>query len=57
MIICAWGTHGAHLQRGQKVEIILRATSEPLYQLGLTKDGHPKHPLYIAYAEQPALWP
>lgn len=57
MIICAWGTHGAHLQRGQQVEKLLRATSEPLYQLGLTKDGHPKHPLYIAYAEQPALWP
>ncbi|MGR3660383.1 MAG: DUF1643 domain-containing protein [Paracoccaceae bacterium] len=57
MIICAWGTHGAHLQRGQQVENLLRATFEPLYQLGLTKDGHPKHPLYIAYTEQPALWP
>jgi hypothetical protein len=25
--------------------------------LGLSKDGHPKHPLYIGYAVQPVPWP
>lgn len=55
-IICAWGTHGAHLGRGAVMEAKLRATGLPLYHLGLSKAGHPKHPLYIAYAEQPRLW-
>lgn len=56
-IVCAWGTHGAHLGRGPAVEALLRATGRPLYHLGLSKHGHPKHPLYIAYAHQPEIWP
>lgn len=56
MIICAWGTHGAHLKRGAQMEALLRATDKPLYHLGLSKAGHPKHPLYIAYAQQPEIW-
>jgi len=55
-IICAWGTHGAHLGRGAQVEALLRATTLPLHHLGLTKEGHPKHPLYIAYTQQPEAW-
>ncbi len=55
-IIAAWGTHGAHMQRGAAVETLLRGTQTPVHHLGLTKDGHPKHPLYIAYSEQPRLW-
>lgn len=56
-IICAWGTHGAHLNRGAQVERLLRDTGRPLFTLGLSKDGHPKHPLYIGYDRQPELWP
>lgn len=56
-IICAWGAHGAHLGRGPAVELLIRATGQPLYHLGLTKAGHPRHPLYIAYAQQPEPWP
>ncbi len=55
-IICAWGSHGAHLERGAQVEALLRGTGLPLHHLGLTKHGHPKHPLYIGYAEQPRAW-
>lgn len=55
-IICAWGTHGAHLGRGAAVETLLRGTGKALYHLGLTKAGGPKHPLYIGYDTQPALW-
>ena len=54
--ICAWGTHGAHLDRGAEVETLLRATGRPLLHLGLSKAGHPKHPLYIAYAQAPEVW-
>ena len=56
-IICAWGSHGSHLSRGPQVEALLRATGRPLFHLGLTQSGAPKHPLYIGYAVQPALWP
>lgn len=56
-IVCAWGTHGAHLDRGRQVETLLRATGRTLTHLGLSKDGHPKHPLYIAYSQQPETWP
>jgi hypothetical protein len=55
-IVCAWGAHGAHLGRGPAVMGMLRAAGCPLYHLGLSKDGHPKHPLYIGYAVQPQLW-
>jgi hypothetical protein len=55
-IVCAWGTHGAHLDRGRAVEDLLRGTDRPLHHLGLTKAGAPKHPLYIAYEQQPELW-
>lgn len=55
-IICAWGTHGAYLERGPHVEALLRKSGHDLYHLGLSKAGHPKHPLYIAYEKQPELW-
>lgn len=55
-IIAAWGTHGAHLGRGAAVEAMLRTSGYPIYHLGLSKAGHPKHPLYIGYGQQPALW-
>ncbi len=55
-IVCAWGTHGAHLSRGASVEKLLRETGHDLFHLGLSKAGHPKHPLYISYETQPELW-
>ena len=55
-IVCAWGAHGEHLGRGQEVERLMRGTGKPLYSLGLTQKGHPRHPLYIGYAIQPSLW-
>lgn len=55
-IICAWGTHGAHLGRGAEITAHLHTTGLPLYHLGLSKAGHPKHPLYISYAQSPILW-
>ncbi len=55
-IIAAWGTHGAHLGRGPAVARLLQATGKPLLALGVSKDGHPKHPLYIAYRQQPQPW-
>ena len=56
-IICAWGAHGKHLERGAAVERLLRQSGRQLHNLGLTKAGAPKHPLYIGYDRQPELWP
>lgn len=56
-VICAWGTHGKHLGRGPEVERLLREAGARLYHLGLSKEGHPKHPLYIGYTVQPVPWP
>ncbi|MGY6694408.1 MAG: DUF1643 domain-containing protein [Roseinatronobacter sp.] len=56
MVICAWGTHGAHLSRGPRVASLLRSSGKRLWHLGVTKDGHPKHPLYIGYRVQPMPW-
>lgn len=55
-IICAWGNHGAHLNRGPMVTELLRGQPKALYHLGLSKAGHPKHPLYIGYATGPQKW-
>ncbi|MDJ1017353.1 MAG: DUF1643 domain-containing protein [Paracoccaceae bacterium] len=55
-IICAWGVHGAHLDAGPSLEAALRADSVELFHLGLSKDGHPRHPLYISYGVTPQKW-
>ncbi len=55
-VICAWGTHGRHLDRGPQVERLLRAAGAELHHLGLSKEGHPRHPLYIGYAVRPVPW-
>lgn len=55
-VLCGWGVHGAHLGRGSQVELLLRATGVPLCHLGLTRDGMPRHPLYVAYRQGPVAW-
>lgn len=54
--VCAWGTNGTHLNRGAVTLDLVKAANVPLYHLGLSKHGHPKHPLYIAYAQVPQAW-
>lgn len=55
-VIAAWGTHGAHLNRGADVAGLLGANGQQLFHLGLSKHGHPKHPLYLPYTQQPQAW-
>ncbi|MFN3925822.1 MAG: DUF1643 domain-containing protein [Pseudanabaenaceae cyanobacterium] len=47
LIIAAWGTHGTYLQRDRAIKTWLNGK---LYCLGLTKYGHPRHPLYTPLA-------
>jgi len=55
-VICAWGTHGAHRNRGPQMADLVKEAGISPYHLGLSKEGHPKHPLYIAYAQKPEIW-
>ena len=55
-VIAGWGVHGAHLNRGPDSAALLRRAGAALFHLGLSKHGHPRHPLYIAYARQPEIW-
>ena len=42
--VAAWGVHGSH--RGRSLAV-LDLLEYPLFCLGRTKDGKPKHPLYL----------
>lgn len=52
-VLCAWGVPGAINGRGAIVAKLLRALGRDLICLGLTKDGHPKHPLYLKADTKP----
>jgi len=43
-VVLAWGTKGSWLGRDQHVHALLPGAR----CLGITKEGHPKHPLYLA---------
>jgi hypothetical protein len=45
-VVLGWGTRGKFLSRDRQV-IQLLADRKEVYCLGLTKDGQPRHPLYI----------
>ena len=47
LVIAAWGVHGWVENRDAYIMAPLRENAGLVYCLGLTKDGHPKHPLYI----------
>ena len=48
-LVCAWGNHGEHLDRGSQVMSMLenRAPVVKLGHLGMTMRNQPKHPLYL----------
>lgn len=57
-VVCAWGAHGAHLGRGAAVlSLIHRHTAGTVMCLGVTQDGQPKHPLYIAKSQERITYP
>lgn len=55
-IVAAWGNHGAIGRRDKTTLEWLRSAHPPIYHLGLTKVGQPRHPLYLAKTERPTLW-
>ncbi len=52
-IICGWGEHGAHMNRGRHVTGLLRAKGYDLHCLRKNVSQHPCHPLYLPYGLPP----
>ena len=45
-VVVGWGTKGTLLGRDRQV-LQLLVRRQDVYCLGVTKDGHPRHPLYV----------
>lgn len=57
LIVCAWGAHPKAAVRARSVLDMLRSENAVPHCLGTTKDGHPRHPLYVKSSQvaQPYL--
>ena|ERR1700726_215647 len=53
-IVCAWGAHGTFHGGNNAAVRIFQEAGAHLVCLGKTKEGHPRHPLYVA-ADQPLV--
>ena len=53
IVVCAWGNHGAHLERSAKVLSLLAKAGVPLHALKMNGAGEPAHPLYLPGNLQP----
>ena len=55
LVMVAWGVHGQAEGRAQRVMAALAGRCE-VHCLGTTRDGHPRHPLYVPAATKLALF-
>lgn len=53
-VVAAWGVHA---KEARVREIMALPGSERVECLGVTKDGHPRHPLYLKSTAERAPWP
>lgn len=56
LVVCAWGAHPMATDRGARVRESFRARKIPVHHLGLTKSGHPRHPLYLPSITPIEVW-
>jgi hypothetical protein len=54
LVVAAWGVHGSLAGRDERVRALL--DDRPLHHLGLTRDGHPRHPLYLPRTARTVPW-
>lgn len=54
ILVAAWGAHSLAIARGKAVSKILPGK---LHCLGTTKQGHPRHPLYVPASTELFKWP
>lgn len=55
-VIACWGVHGDWNRRAEIVRVLMREWGVKLHHLGLTKGGHPRHPLYLPSSAIPLEW-
>lgn len=55
-VLIAWGTKGSILNRDIEVLEIIKALNIPLFTLELTRQGYPRHPLYVKSNKKPELF-
>jgi hypothetical protein len=56
LTVCAWGGH-ARPDRVETVRGMLVETGVEVWALGVTRDGQPRHPLYLPYVVPLRAWP
>lgn len=47
LVVCAWGAYPGAIERGRAVRSLIRCRRPAVFCWGTTKNGAPKHPLYI----------
>jgi hypothetical protein len=53
IVIAAWGVWGKIRERGATIATHLTKAGVPLYCLGVTQQGQPRHPLYLPAEARP----
>ncbi len=53
LVVCAWGVHGVRFGRDQEVLGLLRGAGVEPMCVGVSKEGHPRHPLYVRAGLKP----
>jgi hypothetical protein len=53
-VIVGWGVHGKFMDRGEKVVQLLKANGIQPLSFGKTKEGFPRHPLYLPRTATPS---
>jgi hypothetical protein len=56
LVICAWGVHGNFKGQDKIILDWLEEVGIRPFALGVTRQGHPRHPLYLPYAIEPVLY-
>jgi hypothetical protein len=56
LVVACWGTHGSFKRRDRAVKAMLEAEGIKLHYISLSRDGHPKHPLYLSSELTPREW-
>ena len=58
LVVCAWGGWGGSRERAAAVLNLLRQTTPgPLWCLGVTRGGQPRHPLHVPAVQDTRDWP